>query len=78
MGRQLDMSALDNLFSKGKDFKLTDEQYEKKIGKPLPKGAAYIKGQSPLARAAFEHGFTITEVVEKPIIARTVVFKKIK
>lgn len=75
---KLDMSALDDLFAKGKDFTLTDTQYKKKIGTSLPKGTYYIKNNSPLARAATKHGFTITEVVEKPIIARTVVFKKIK
>lgn len=78
MGRQLDMSALDDLFSKGKDFELTDAQYEEMIGKVLPKSASYIKRDSPLARAAFEYGFTIVNVVDRPTITRTVIFKKKK
>lgn len=78
MGRKLDLSALDDLFVKGEDFELTDLQYERRIGKPLPKSAHYIKSGSPLARAAFEHGFTIVNVVDQPIIARTVILKKKK
>lgn len=73
---KLDLSALDDLFAKGKDFQLTDTQYEEKVKKPLPKDNRYIRKNSPLARMASEHGFTITEVLEQPLITRTVIFKK--
>lgn len=76
MAKKLELSALDDLFARGEDFELTDSQYEEKIGRPLPKNASYIKSKSPLAHKALEQGFTITAVVNQPVITRTVVFKK--
>lgn len=74
---KLDLSALDDLFSKGEDFELTAAQYEEKVGKALPKTASYIKGSnSPLARKAKENGYIIASVTDKPVIMRTVIFRK--
>ncbi len=73
----LDLSALDSLFSKGKDFELTGDQYEKLIKKPMPKSVPGIRGRNaPLARKAKEKGFIIASIVDKPVITRTVIFKK--
>lgn len=78
MAKALDLSPLDDLFAKGEDFELTDVQYEEKIKKSLPKDAGYIKRKSPLAQKAKEKGFIIASVIEKPVITRTVIFKKEK
>lgn len=78
MARILDLSPLDDLFARGEDFELTDVQYEEKIKKSLPKNADYIKRKSPLARKARDNGFTISAVIEQPVIMKTVVFKKVK
>ena len=78
MAKALDLSPLDDLFAKGEDFELTDVQYEEKIKKSLPKDAGYIKRKSPLARKAQENGFIISAVIDKPIIMKTVIFKKVK
>lgn len=78
MARALDLSPLDDLFAKGEDFELTDVQYEEKIKKSLPQNANYIKRNSPLAQRAREKGFIIASVIDKPVIMRTVIFKKVK
>ena len=74
---KLDLSGLDNLFANGKDFELTDAQYEEKIGKSLPKDKSYLKNGSALARKAKENGFSIELVIDEPVIRRTVIFKKV-
>ena len=75
---KLDLSPLDELFARGEDFELTADQYEQKIGKPLPKTVPAIKGgTAPLARKAKENGFTISAVIDRPVIMRTVIFKKV-
>ena len=78
MARTLDLSPLNDLFAKGEDFELTDVQYEEKVKKSLPKNADYIKRKSPLAQKARENGFIIASVIDKPVIMRTVVFKRAK
>lgn len=78
MAKKLDLAPLNGLFAKGKDFELTDFEYEEKIGKPLPGDTDYIKSRSPLAKKAKEHGFTIAAVMNQPVVQRTVIFKKIK
>lgn len=78
MAKALDLSPLDDLFTRGEDFELTDVQYKEKIKKSLPKDASYIKRKSPLAQKAQDNGFIISAVVDKPVIMRTVIFKKVK
>ena len=72
MGKHPKLENLDDLLDKGKDFSLTDAQYEKKVGIPLPKVIDYLLNRSALARKCREKGYTIT-VQEK-----TVFFKKEK
>lgn len=50
MSKKPDWKSLKNLFETGKDFELTDAQYEKKTGRPLPKDKNYIKNKSALAK----------------------------
>lgn len=71
MGKHPKLSNLDELFRMGKDFELTDAQYEKKTGIPLPKGASYLLKNSALARKSKEEGY------EMVLIEKKVIFKKI-
>lgn len=78
MGKHPNLDFLDDLFERGADFQLTDRLYEEKAGTPLPKGKSYLLRQSALARRAKERGYLIEDIQEKPIIERTVIFKKRK
>lgn len=69
MGKHPKLENLDAIFDKGKDFSLTDAQYEKKVGIPLPKGIDYLLNRSALARKCREKGYTIT-VKEKTVFLR--------
>jgi len=77
MGR-LNLKALDGLFDKGKDFQLTNTQYEERVGAKLPKDGYYLRKKSLLAARAKEKGYVITEVKEKAVIERVVCFRKEK
>ena len=72
MGKRPKLEALDVLFDSGRNFELTDEQYEKRTGVMLPKRTYYLVNSSALARRAKEKGYNL-EVVEKSVI-----FTKIK
>ena len=78
MGRHPKLEKLDYLFSTGTDFCLTSHLYEEKTGTTLPKDKSYLKDKSALATKAQEHGYVIVAVEEKPIIERTVIFKKVR
>lgn len=78
MGKNPQLDTLDYLFESANDFQLTGKLYEEKAGVPLPKAKSYIIGRSALARKAKEKGFVIVEVEEKPVIEKTVYFKKEK
>ena len=69
MAKQPRLETLDSLFDSGKDFELTETQYEKKTGATLPKGTYYLKNNSALAKKAKEKGYSI-EVVEKRVILK--------
>ena len=71
MGK-VNLQNLFPLFEANESFSLTESQYEKSTGRPLPKGYYYLKNKSALAKIAKEHGFVI-EIQEK-----TVCFKKKK
>lgn len=76
MGRRLNLDALDELFEQGRDFRLSDKEYAKRVGYPLPQRKDYIKNRSPFAAKAREKGFVIVDIEERPIIERTVILKK--
>lgn len=76
MGKHPDLDTLDQLFEKGCDFQITGKEYEAMTGVPLPQGKSYIKNSSALARKAAGKGYTIVDVQEKPVIVKTVYFKK--
>lgn len=63
---KLNFGKLDALFQAGQEFSLTESQYQKSVGKPLPKDTYYLKTRSALANEAKKHGFQI-EIKEKTI-----------
>lgn len=69
MGRKPELKNLDHFFDKEREFSLTDAQYEKAVGIPLPKDKHYLINQSALAKKCAERGFAI-EVIEKKVIIR--------
>lgn len=69
MSKNPNLKSLENLFEKGKDFELTDTQYEKKTGAALPKNKYYILHNSALARKASEYGYSL-EVIEKKVLIK--------
>ena len=69
MSKKPKLENLNNLFESGKDFSLTDAQYEKKTGAMLPKNKKYILNNSALARKAKEYGYSL-ELIEKEVILK--------
>lgn len=67
MGKHPRLENLDPLFQSGKDFVLTDAQYEKKTGTMLPKNKNYLINGSALARKAIKEGYNMV-VIEKQVI----------
>ena len=67
MGRHPQLTEICAMFNSGKNFGLTDAQYEKKTGVPLPKDTNYLKKRSALANAARENGYQL-DVIEKTVI----------
>lgn len=76
MGKNPDLSKLNDLFEKGADFQLTGKLYTERTSAVLPKDKSYIKNYSALSRKATEHGYVISDVLEEPVIVKTVYFKK--
>ncbi|MBQ7255504.1 MAG: hypothetical protein IJS31_04575 [Oscillospiraceae bacterium] len=67
MGKHPKFDKVDALFEKGKDFQMTDAQYERMTGVMLPKRKKYIMEASALAKRAKEKGFVIDKVQEKAV-----------
>ncbi len=70
MAKHPNLDELNDLFDKGKDFRLTDKQYETKTGTMLPKDKYYLVNKSALARKAKEQGYVLN------VMEKTVVFTK--
>lgn len=68
----LDLSSFEQLFQKGENFEITEEQYEEKVKKKLPQ-TNYLKKRSPVARKARDFGYKL-HVEER--IHRVLVFTK--
>ena len=69
---KLDFKKITPLFEANQDFSLTESQYEKSIGKPLPRNYYYLKNQSALAKEAKKHGYQI-EIIEKTVCLKKVI-----
>ena len=66
---KLNFQKLIPLFESSQEFSLTESQYEKSVGKSLPKNFYYLKNQSALAKEAKKYGYYI-EIKEKTICLR--------
>ena len=67
---KINFEKITPLFRANQEFSLTESQYEKSVGRTLPKDFYYLKKDSAIAKEAEKHGYYI-EVKEK-----TVCFKK--
>ena len=72
MGKNPNFTKLYPLFEANSDFSLTEKQYEKLMGAPMPTRTHYLLNGSAVMRAAKESGFQIS-LNEKMLL-----FKKIK
>lgn len=63
---KLNFEKLIPLFEANQEFSLTESQYEKNVGRALPKDFNYLKNRSALAIEAKKYGFHI-EIKEKTI-----------
>ena len=71
---KIDFSKLENMLKLSSDFSLSEQQYEKIIGRKMPKTKYYLTKTSPLAKFAKEMGFA---VVVQEETRRTISFMKI-
>lgn len=69
------LKVLDKYFDKGKNFVMTQEEYEKETDGILSKDLNYIKNRSALSRKALERGFYI-EVEPIEIKPMRIIFRK--
>lgn len=69
MSKKPNLKSLESLFLEGKNFELTDTQYEKKTGAALPKDKSYIIKKSALAKEAGKHGYFL-DVIEKKVLIK--------
>lgn len=67
------LDSIRKLLESGESFSLTEKEYAKKTGVPLPKENKYIKNNSALANLAKEYGYelaiqerTVTLVKKRP------------
>jgi hypothetical protein len=59
MAKKMELNELDDLFSCGHDFELTESEYKRRVGKDMPKQESYIEKKSPIARKAEAYGYSV-------------------
>ena len=69
MSKKPNLNGLEAYFTKGKNFSLTDAEYEKITGAMLPKNISYLRNNSALAKKARLEGYKV-EVIEKTVILK--------
>lgn len=69
---KLNFERLIPLFEANEEFSLTESQYQKSVGKSLPKDYYYLKNKSALANKARKYGYRI-EIKEKIVCFKKVI-----
>lgn len=59
MAKKPNLKLLHKLFEQGRNFSLTEAQYEEKTGARLPKQSSYLLKSSALAKACKENGYSL-------------------
>ena len=62
---KLNFEKITPLFEANQEFSLTESQYEKSVGKSLPKDYYYLKTKSALANEAKKYGLIDEIIVPK-------------
>ncbi len=75
MPRQLDLSMLEPMLDDRERFELTPAEYERIVGRALPKTDDYFIKRSKVAKVAKEKGYRI-RIEYREIIQRTIIFEK--
>ena len=65
------LETLSQLCLSNEDFSLTERQYEKSTGAPLPKSFYYLKNNSALSKIAKKYGYVV-EIKEKTICLKKI------
>lgn len=73
MAKHPNLSQIEDIMKKGNNFSMTEEEYERSTGAPLPKGDSYLQKKSAVAKRAKDVGFQIGVSYEA---VRTVRFVK--
>lgn len=60
------LAEIERRLTYGDNFSLTDSQYQKRTGLPLPKRKDYLKKKSALAKLCEKYGYSL-EVQEKKV-----------
>lgn len=68
---KLNFEKIIPLFEANQEFSLTESQYQKQVGKTLPKDSYYLKRKSALAQQAQKYGYYI-EIKEKTICLKKI------
>ena len=69
---KLNFEKLIPLFESNEEFSITESQYEKSVGKSLPKDYYYLKNKSALSNEAKKYGYCI-EIKEKTVCLKKVI-----
>lgn len=69
---KLNFEKIIPLFEADQEFSLTESQYLKNVGQPLPKDYYYLKNKSALAKEAKKHGYQI-EIQEKTVCLKKII-----
>lgn len=68
--RKPDLTSIDKMFEKGKNFTLTRDKYIKLTGADTPQNAYYTKNNSALAKHAQKYGYEIEIIPEKIVLRK--------
>lgn len=75
---KLNFEKITPLFEADQEFSLTESQYLKSVGYPLPKDSYYLKNKSALANEARKYGYQV-EIKEKVVCLKksNLTYKKV-
>ena len=64
MARKPNLSTIEEMFKKGKDFKLTRQAYIQKTGADIPQRKRYTEKDSAIAKMAQKYGYVVEVIPE--------------
>lgn len=74
-GVKLNLSLLQQMLNGGESFNISSNEHERLMGREMPKTIRYLCNDSPVAKEAREHGFTVS-VTTMQVNERIIHFEK--